>query len=575
MNPPPKPNIPAFSLRADLPSLCLLMAVIAFAWIGANSKWTAADWHLPGAYLQPRESDVIGMLATFKAAADGHYVPLGIKRVPELGAPGSAEWADIPVVEEMPVYLTGLLARVVGLFAALNMKLLLGHLLAGATFFLVARSLRCTREWAFAGALAFGLAPYIFSESPHHSVVAYVWHLPLFLLVWKWVSSPGEIPLGGRRFWFAVAVAFVTGLQNIYYTNIFCQITLLGGAFAAVRVRQWRPLLISCAIIAGAALAFALMNADTWIYRLREGPNPAAILRPYHWLEIYALKPVDLFIPLATHRIGEFSQFAIEHAKRVALVNEGSYLGIAGIFSLAWLVFVSARGVIMRSHVPAAFWQVFWIFAVFITGGLNSFAGAVGFTFFRAGYRAGIVILVIVLMFAAMRASALLAARHRLSMLLVLLATAVVLADQVPRTLSPGARAGIALQVESDREFVRAIERALPPDAMIFQLPVMDFPESPAPGLTPYEHLRPYIHSRSLRFSFGGVKGRSNRMNLDPEENPGGFLEFMRNAGFQGILINRRGYPDGAAGLSNALQSVGLGEPAPSKTGDLMFFNLE
>jgi hypothetical protein len=52
VNPPPKPNIPAFSLRADLPSLCLLMA------------------------------------------------------------------------------------RVVGLFAALNLKLLFGHLLAGATFFL-------------------------------------------------------------------------------------------------------------------------------------------------------------------------------------------------------------------------------------------------------------------------------------------------------------------------------------------------------------------------------------------------------------------------------------------------------
>jgi len=550
------------------------MAVIAFAWISANSKWTAADWHLPGAYLQPRESDVIGMLAVFKAARDGHHTPLSQKIVPELGAPGQANWTSIPTIEEVPIFLTGVLARFTGLFAALNIKLLLGHLLAALIFYLVARYSDCTIPWAFLGGLAYGLAPFIFSESPHHSVVAYVWHIPLFLVVWKWVSTPPGITPNSRRYWLAIAVAFVTGLQNIYYTNIFCQITLLGGFILFLRERSKPALLSTFAVIGGSAAAFVVMNIDTWMYQLSNQGASFAIERQFHWLEIYALKLSDLFIPLSTHQSPAFRNFNLAHSRQIVLSNEGTYLGLIGIASLLLVFGVSAYRVIARSAkpIPTEAWQILWIFAMFTTGGLNAISGIFGLTLFRAGYRLSIVILGIALLFAMQLAARYFTGQKRLENLIVAVLVFVVIWDQMPLVPSQQELAHRALQVESDREFARAMEEALPDGAMIFQLPVMSFPEAPVPGITPYEHLRPYLYTNNLRYSFGLTRGaletgwQSQLANLPLAET----IELLKKQGFRGIYINRMGFPDQAEAILLGLAEVGLTKKLESKAGDLV-----
>lgn len=559
-------------LRSDGLALGLLLAVVALAWISANSKWSAAEWQLPGAYLEARESDVIGMLATFKAAADGHFVPLGPKKIPELGAPGVADWADNPVVEEVLFWATGLLARFTGLFVALNIKLLLAHLLAGGCFYGVARYFHVSCAWAFTGALAFALAPFIFSESPHHSNVVLAWHVPLFLIVWNWAGSGNGIIMGSRQFWLAFAIACLTGLQNVYYTNIFCQLTLLAGGMAAWRTHRLGPLLASLGVITGSAFAFGLMAVDTLALRLREGPNQEALVRSYHWLEIYALKLVDMFVPPPVHQIDFLAEFSAAHARNVALVNEGSYLGVLGIMALCLLVFVAVRAAVRHERIPAEFWQTLWIFLVFTTGGLNSLAGIFGLTLFRAGYRAAIVIHAIVLMFLVRKASR----WPTRSPLLAALASALVLIDQVPRHPSLESQATIALMVESDREFVREMERRLPEGAMVYQLPVMDYPESPVPGITPYEHLRPYLYSSKLRYSFGSVKGRDTTSHEDFSNPPNILLlvSALKNGGFDGLYINTRGYQDRAKVLIDALKESGLPNLLTSKVGDLVFFRI-
>ena len=56
-----------------------------------------------------------------------------------------------------------------------------------------------------------------------------------------------------------------------------------------------------------------------------------------------------------------------------------------------------------------------------------------------------------------------------------------------------------------------ALESSLPPGAMLFMLPlVVSSPRAaPCSGADEYEHLRPYLHARRLRFSFGADKGRA------------------------------------------------------------------
>ncbi len=455
----------------------------------------------------------------------------------------------------------------------MNLALLLRHLLAAAVFYLVARFSDVDRRWSFVGALAYGLAPFLFAQSPHHITVAWAWHVPLFIPVWKWVLSESGLVVGSKRFWMAVGIAVLTGLQNVYYTNIFCQLTLLGGLVACVRRKSPFPLLASLGVIAAAAFAFGLMNLDTWSYRLVHGANAGAVVREYKWLEIYGLKMVDLIIPPLTHHSSLLAGFAFQHRSGAPLQDEGSYLGLIGLFSLGLLVVVSLIAILRKRYaeIPLEAWQVLWILVVFTTGGLNAIVGALGFTMFRTGCRYSIVILALVLLFAGRWMTAL-ALRKGMARFLAVMAVLLVFWDQVPRSPNPEMAREIDFQIDSDREIVGKMEEALPAGAMVFQLPIMEFPESPVPGLSPYDHLRPYLFSKSLRFSFGSMKGRADTQ-WQGELAKSSFGEAvgkMREMGFQAILINRNGFSDKARGILKSLSDLGFSRTIESPAGDLV-----
>ena len=575
--------------RLDTTALASLLVVVLLAWCTANAKWTALQWSQPTAYTEPDKADVVHALAMMKAGAGGEFMPLAWKGSRDLGAPYDANWNDWPLVEELQIVFFSLLAKVFGLFAGLNLATVLGNLLAAITFYGVARFSDCSTVSAFVAALAFGLAPFIFAQSPFHLTTEYIWHVPLFLPVWRWAScEPGTTPRS-PRFWFAVGVGFLTGLQSPYYTNILCQLTLLGAIILFCHNRSWPAFKSSLAVIGAAACAFALMNFDTWTYRAVHGPNTGALVREYKWLEIYGLKIVDMVIPPVTHHSHMLADFAAAHRAAAPLQDEGSYLGFVGLAALALLVGTAIADVVRRraDSIPMEAWQVLWIVLFFSTGGFNAILGSLGFTLFRTGCRYSVVILAIALMYAAQRLTALQreTASHKPSGSLPLAAYAaagalccVILWDQVPRAPTATATAAIARQVEADREFVAAMEAALPERAMVFQLPIMEFPEAPVPGVPPYDHFRPYLYSKNLRYSFGSMKGRP-REDWQKELGKMAFKDAVaeiKNKGFAAIYINRNGFPDRGKALEDSLLEMGYTKPPlRNATGELACIVLE
>jgi phosphoglycerol transferase len=559
----------------DAVSVVLLLLATTLAWCSANSKWTAEEWKQPTAYLETEKNDTLSELASMKATASGQILPLVWKYVKELGAPYEADWSDWPGIEELQMAFFGLLAKVLGLFAGLNLGILIGNLLASGVFYAVCRASDCNRAWSAVAAMALGVAPYSFAQSPHHITVAYIWHIPLFLLVWKWVSTEPGIAPGTPRFWSAVGVGFVTGLQNVYYTNIFCQLTLLGAAVVYFR-NHWQPARLSAlAIITASASAFALMNVDTRSYQFVHGPNSAAVVRPYIWVEIYGLKLVDMVVPPDNHRSQTLARFGAAHRAASALRDEGSYLGIVGLAALALLVGRAVSGLVRRRipAVPLEALQVLWILLFFSTGGLNAILGSLGFTLFRTACRYSVVILAIVLLHAAQRLTALqrqFEEEKRDGMTRMLFQAGapallvLILWDQVPRSPTAEQTATIARAVEGDRQFVAKMEEALPAQAMVFQLPVMEFPEAPVvAGVRPYDHFRPYLFSKNLRFSFGSIKGRARdkwqqQLLAMPIEKQ---VQEIKDRGFAAIYVNRNGYSDHGKAIEDELFRMGYTTP--------------
>jgi len=135
----------------------------------------------------------------------------------------------------------------------------------------------------------------------------------------------------------------------------------------------------------------------------------------------------------------------------------------------------------------------------------------------------------------------------------------------------------ITRQALADKGFVTEVERRLPAGAAVFELPVVPFPETPMVNeLEDYREAVPYQYSRTLRWSYGGMKGRpqADWQRKVPSDAPVPALAGLRGLGFDGIVVFTRGYADGGAAVAGRLSAV-LGPPeVQSGDGTKIFWDL-
>jgi len=567
-----------------------IVALVALAgafWCHVTGRTHEAAWQVPLEYGQRgADADAIGFMSHIKEAAEGEFTLFAPRNISRLAAPYYASLSDVPITEGWQLYLPGVLARFIGLFAAVNAAIMVAQVLGCVCFYITARLMDCKWPWAFAGGITFGFAQFAFARSVHHFNVTQYWYIPFCLLIAGWVTRNEMGGLRQRRYLISLLAAFLIGMQNPYYTNMFLQLVLLGAFYQYFR-QGWRPIQQAAGIVAAAACGFFLMNINTFAYHLSHGKNPGAIIREYKWMEFSALKFVDLLVPPQNHSllgwIGSAyygptgREYDPAFSKMVAFPSEvppSCYLGLLGIACLVWLAVVSVRRLLAETGrpLPLAAWQVLWILAYAAVGGLNCLAGLLGMTIFRSSTRYCIFILPILLLFAIKRLSR---KSMETGMEVITIGLCILLAlwDQTPPVAETKANlTEISRVVESDREFTQQIETRLPKASMVFQLPIMKFPESPAPGMPSYDHFRPFLHSKDLRFSFGGVKGRSWLQWQQDVAQLGSLPEVIHRIesyGFAAVYGNRHGLQDKGDRILKSMRELGYTEVIESKAGDL------
>jgi len=558
--------------RSDLVRIVILALLAVICWCLITGRTNVAAWQVPLEYGQKgADGDATGVLAVMKAAQQGDLFPLLFNETTRLGAPYSAIWSDVPIVEKWQYILPGILARFIGLFAAANAAVLLAQVLACVCFYIAARLMGCKWWWSFAGGIAFGFAQFALARSLHHIIVTNYWYVPFCILIAGWITRNEMGDSRDRRYRMVLLGSFFIGMQNPYYTNMFLQLTLLGAFYQYFR-QGWKPIRQAGGIVAASGAGFILMNADTFVYHLSHGPNPGGLVRQYIWLELSALKFADMLIPPPDHPL--FGALGQAYYKMVAFpceVPPSCYLGLLGIACLLWVAIVSVRRLMVESgrNLPVEAWQILWILAYSAVGGLNCLAGICGITLFRSTTRYCIFILPIVLFFAIKRLSKKNFDRET-GITLAAICALLALWDQTPPVTSEAKIAEDARVINADREFAQQIEARLPAEAMLFQIPIMDYPESPAPGMPSYDHFRPYLHSKDLRFSFGAIKGRP-WLNWQQELGKRPFPEVIRSIetyGFAAVYVNRNGFPDKGESILKAFRSLGYTEVIENKLGD-------
>ncbi len=517
---------------------------------------------------------------------------------PRLGAPGGSEMYDFPMTENLHllvIKLLGLVFRPSGLL--FNMYVLLMYPVIACTAFFVLKRLSVSEGLAFVGALLYAFLPYHFFRGHRHIFLASYYLAPF--QIWMAVAiARGGLPASGsgntriapRELGAMLLISFLVAGSGVYFAFFGCFFLMLAGIYAAIQWRGWRSLALALALCAWTSLFTAANLLPSFIYHREHGFNSEAVQRSHFEAEMYGLKLIQLFMPVNGHRIPWLAELKNRYLFNGMMINENdsAALGIVGSIGFLWLLLQVLRrnqtedsGRPSMMHVLSILnWGAILLATM---GGFGSL-----FSFLATPWIRGYNRISIYIAFLSFTAVLLLleVARQKLQSysygkwlyypaLIGLLTLGIF--DQTTPAQMPD-YAALKKSFADRKAYVDSLEAALPRGAMIFQLPYVAYPESAGYCATEgYDSLVLYLHSKTLRWSFGSVRGREGDSlavmlsTLPPKP----MLEKVIQAGYQGLLIDRRAYKDFAVKLTAEISEIVGYPPLGSAENRWIFFPLD
>ncbi len=522
---------------------------------------------------------------------------------PFLGAPFGTQFLDFPFYDNLNLALMKLIA----LFSAnyvivLNVFFLLTFPLTTLSTLLVLRSFKVSFASSLAISLLYTFLPFHFLRGETHIFLSAYFLIPPITMVIVRVWLGGE----WTRRWIAAAAVICTliGSATFYYAFFSCYLLCAAGLLSAIRTRSLVPAIRGLAMTTAIVIALGINLSPNWLYAIRHGRNPEVGRRLPVESEIYALKLTHLLLPVGGHRIG-FLKRARQVYDRATPFYEGSTasLGMVGDLGFIFLVGFLLVGRETNGR-PSLFRGLAVLLLVSVLLGTTGGLGAIFNFLIYPQIRAYTRISIFIAFFSLFAIALLLDSTRRwignnkvalyawYGALLAVLWLGIL--DEVPPQ-SPG-YAAMKARYQSEAAFIAQVEGSLPMGAMIFQLPNTRFPEVPPVEDKPvYDELRGYLHSRTLRWSSGAMRGRPqawwgeqigreiDRLNSNSVSRSGGalktpdlhdVLDTLVLAGFSGIYLDRRGLPDKGKTMVARLQASLDTTPIENSDGHLVFFNL-
>jgi phosphoglycerol transferase len=392
-----------------------------------------------------------------------------------------------------------------------------------------------------------------------------------------------EVNLRSPKFILSILICVLVGSNGIYYPFLACFLLLVAGISAALVHRNLRSLgaAVLLVVVTFGAVVVNLAPSISYIYKHGDaGVTERSIAGP----EIYSLKISQLLLPITDHRFRRLNEIKNLY-NRNTVVNEGDAAALGLVGSIGFLALL-AQLIYRRSERNAllADLSILNIFAVLLAtiGGFGSLFALFVSAAIRSYNRISVFIAFFSLLAVAIGLERFYekrvkSGRARIVFYVVLgLVLVAALLDQTSRSYVPQ-YAQIKSEFESDADLVGVIDTWLPHGAMVFQLPYVPFPEhQPVKKMVDYDHLRGYLHSHDLRWSYGAMKNRAGDLWLkeiaaQPVEK---MVESLAFAGFSGVYLDRNGYnDDDAARMEAELRDVLQIGPIASENGRLVFYN--
>jgi phosphoglycerol transferase len=537
--------------------------------------------------------DALAVLSWVKATVESGWYWVN----PALGAPGVGELFDYPMIDTVHFVVMKLLSCVCPSYVVVaNVYLLLTFPLTALTSLWVLRRLGIAWGPAMLVSLLYTFLPYHFDRGLKHLFLAAYYLIPPAVLVGYWVydSRPflfhragpdGRLRLNlvGFESVASMVICSLVALAGWYYaafTGFFLMVTSIGACFARRRLYPLATAGVLCGFML-VSLAVALLPCYHFVQT--HGSNPLGLKRTPAETEKFGLNITHLLVPDAHHLLRNVHPFFTSGISRW-----GVYLGLVGGVGFVVLIgrlFFRGRGSGLRSGLLnflalqtgsgtllATVGGFGLLFSLEVSASIRCYYRMCVFLGFFALTAVGIGLERVARRFGDSRVR-----RGAFYALLVgLLGFGLV--DQIPKPVLRDYDLTCQLFAD-DAAFVRAIEATLPPGAMVFELPYSPWPEPPAEYQVPgrhYEGLRPSLHSKSLRWSYGAYKGRpwdkwQHQVVARPVDD---MVRQLALSGFAGIYLDKDCCPVKGCLLETGLTRASGVKALVSPDGRRLFFPL-
>lgn len=524
---------------------------------------------------------------------------------PMLGAPEASALVDTPFLDLNLILETDLLSKILPSANSITyvLYILTFPFAAFTMYVLLSKLLKSTFLRSFFS-ITYAITPYHFFRGMGHLTLSHYYIVPiaLYLMILVYEEEfDGIMPVRYRNQKWKTLVMYVaciiSGTGNIYYAffGLFC----VSCAFLGKLINQkgiasfFKSFIHEACVIYAIFLGVFIGLLPKIVYTFSHGQNEIAGGRIPLESEIYALKIIQLLLPTQNNRIKSLAEINHTYSSNAVNINENSWSTLGIVASIGF--FVACIWIITKiisrankqkvyacaSRINLYSFAILAILLYSMAGGFGTFVNYWITPEIRCFNRSSIFVVALCLCILGMIGDDYLEKKGgvlRYAQYVIWGGLGIfVLYSEIPFN-TPGWQDTLKQEDMVLRSFFDKVEGAVPDNAMVYELPHMNFPENgPIANMADYEPAIGYVYTDNIRWSYGGMKGRvsaAESLFIDDGMSMS-FVKGVLDAGFSGVYIDTKGYGDeGETIISFYSDTLNL-TPIVSGDGWLYFYNIE